>query len=341
MTSTRKMMSDDPWHGIKRPETVDAINALRVPQVGSSTWGLYWAVDVRRQCLLILQHQVSREISQRLPRLRGLLVEEWPTEARVGQRVVIRLTDAEQRDIFHRFCLDVVEATRSAESDKDALARFLKRTWRWHRMLRSGRDGRLTDEEQKGLIGELRLLKTHVLASLTTHDAVEAWTGPTGMPKDFQVGQVCVEAKALSPQKAEVVISSVEQLDTLGASRLFLHVTEVARATAETPSAVTVTSVADRVRNMIDAKDPSAVFAFDERLNAVGFNWEDDYTDKHWVVGKEMLFEVAEGFPRIIPSMVPPSVHDVRYVVALTACERFRVGVDVLTQAFGVAQDAS
>lgn len=334
------MRTEDPWDGIEFPATSDAINARRIQQVGTLTWGLYWAVDIHRQCLLILQHRASRAPSQRLPRLRGLLVEEWPTDAGGGSRIAIRLSDNEQREIFHRFCEDVVDATRPAESDEEAIGRFLARTWRWHRLLRSGRRGRLNDDEQKGLIGELRLLEERLLGELAIDDAVQAWVGPTGAPKDFQVGQVCIESKALSPQKAEVAISSMEQLDARGASTLFLYVTEVASGMADSPDSVTVSDVADRIRSDIESRSVPAALAFEERLNAVGFDWNDDYSDNLWVIGKERLFEIKQGFPCITRSMVPQGIDDVRYFVALSACEQFRADMHVLTQTIRGATDA-
>ena len=335
------MKTDDPWKDIGRPSEPNTINARRISGIGSLAWGLYWAIDSQQQCLLILQHRTARQPSHRLPRLRGLLVEDSVTEDGVGCRVIIRLTDREQREVFHRFCTDVMEATGLAQSEEEAIGRFLTRTWRWHRLLRSGRDGRLSDEEQMGLIGELRLLETHLLPAMPAGDAVEGWVGPMGAPKDFQIGLVCVEAKARGHQKAAVRVSSIHQLDAPGAAQLFLYVSEVAAAPVESRSARTVTEVADRVRSAIEARDMSAMLAFEERLNAAGFNWEDDYSDKSWVIGAEELFKVTEGFPRVTPSMVPLGVDDVRYAIALSACDKFRVEIDFLTRAITGERDGS
>ena len=333
------MRTDDPWKDIEAPSESDSINARRISGVGSQTWGLYWAIDVHQQCLLILQHRSTRRPSHRLPRLRGLLVEDMATDDNLGRRVVIRLTDGEQREVFHRFCVDVKEATCVARSDHEAVGRFLARTWRWHRLLRSGREGRLSDEEQKGLIGELRLLESHLLVAMPVRDAVEAWVGPLGAPKDFQIGLLCAEVKAPAPQKAAVSISSIHQLDAAGLTRLFLYVSEVAAASDGSSSAITVTEAASRVRSAIEARDMSAMLTFEERLNAAGFNWEDDYSDKSWVIGEEVLFEVTEGFPRITSTMVPLGVADVRYTIAMSACEKFRVEPAALTGAITGERD--
>ena len=327
------MTREDPWEGIAVSPEASQISALRIPDAGSTEWGLYWAVDAQRHCLLILQRGSGRRPSRRLPRLRGLSVETSPTEDGSGERVVIRLTDGEQREVFHRFCVDVVEATRAAKSADEAVERFLARTWRWHRLLRSGRDGRLSEDEQKGLIGELRVIEGCLLEVIEARDAVEGWTGPLGAPKDFELGLVGVEAKARSPQRAEVRISSVDQLDSAGVSRLFLSVVEVCGAFDDSATAVTITDVATRVRSRITALDMSAAIVFDERLAATGFDWEEDYSDTHWSIGDEVLYEVSDGFPRLTPSMVPAAVDDVRYTISMAGCESFRVRQGALAEA--------
>ena len=326
-------MTDDPWEEIVVSPEASEISARRIPDAGSTAWALYWGVDAQRHCLLILQVGSGHRKSQRLPRLRGLSVEASPTEGGSGERVIIRLTDREQREVFHRFCVDVVEATRVARSAGEAIERFLARTWRWHRLLRSGQDGRLSEEEQKGLIGELRVIERCLLEVIDARDAVEGWTGPMGAPKDFEIGLVGIEAKARSPQRAEVRISSVDQLDSAGMTRLFLNVIEVGAAFDDSATAVTVTDLAMRVRSRIESLDMSAAIVFDERLAATGFDWEEDYSDRRWSIGDEVLYEVADGFPRLTPSMVPAAVDDVRYTITMAGCESFRVAQAALAEA--------
>ena len=334
-------MTDDPWEEIPVLPEASEISARRIPDAGSTAWGIYWAVDAQRHCLLILQVGSGHRKSQRLPRLRGLSVETSPTEDRSGERIIIRLTDREQREVFHRFCVDVVEATRVARSTDEAIERFLARTWRWHRLLRSGQDGRLSEEEQKGLIGELRVIERCLLDVIRARDAVEGWVGPLGAPKDFEVGLVGIEAKARSPQRAVVRISSLDQLDSAGMTRLFLSVIEVGTAFDDSATTLTVTELATRVRSRIAALDMSAAIVFDERLAATGFDWEEDYSDRRWSIGEEVLYEVAEGFPQLTPSMVPAAVDDVHYTIRMAGCEDFRVAQAALAEAIAGDTDGT
>ncbi len=318
------MTNDDPWSGISAPPVqASKMNARRVTQ--AAPWGLYWAVDAERNVLLILQHGGTIRRSRRMPKLRGLRVEVQPADSGSDERIVIRLTDPEQRDIFLRFCRDIVDATILAQTEEQAVERFLARTWRWHRLLKSGLDKRLSDDEQRGLVGELFLLERHVLPALGALDAVRCWTGPLDAPHDFEISRIHVEAKARGSATPLVTVSSEQQLESGNADRLFLHVTEVTTAAESGPDSFTVTDITNRIRVALAEREMAAVDLFEERLGAVGFDWTDDYSDKSWVVGQEALYEVREGFPRITPAMVPGGVGNVRYMISLPDCEEFRV----------------
>ena len=142
------MTTDDPWSGIPHPPSqASRINARRVST--ATPWGLYWAVDMDRNALLILQHDGAIQQPTGLPNLRGLQVETQPADGGSDQRIIIRLTDREQRDIFLRFCQDIVEATILGNTEEQAVQRFLARTWRWHRLLQRGHEDLLSDDRQK------------------------------------------------------------------------------------------------------------------------------------------------------------------------------------------------
>ena len=289
------MKSDlsDPWKPIKRPDKMSTVTARRVDS--SSPWGVFWAIDADGNCLLMLQFRRETMEPRRLPKLRGLQVETRSPEVGPHGLLVIRLLEREQREIFHRLCLDIVAATVAAESEEEAIERFLGRTWRWHRLLRSGRDGRLTEEEQRGLAGELRFLGTHLLPIVGVAVAVRCWTGPLDSPKDFEIGGNCVEVKARRGTATPyVAIASEHQLDSSGVSFLYLYVAEVTAATED--SALTITEMAEEVRSVIAAGDPAAIELFEERLLSIGFDWEDDYSDKRWFTGREHLSRSGRGF---------------------------------------------
>ena len=319
---------NDPWKCLTPPSRAANVSAQRVdPEL---PWDVFWAVDADRNCLLILQH--GKELQHRkLPRPRGLRVEAFTPSGEPYARIIIRLIDKEQREIFYRFCLDIIAATRHTKAQEEAVEQFLVRIWRWHRLLRSGRDGKLSDEEQKGLIGELGVLDRHLIPVLGAINAVKCWTGPLGSPKDFEIGKVCIEAKTRRIAAVpHVIISSEHQLDSSGINILFLHVTEVTPTVKDSSDAATVTQIAGEIRSKLERHDLAAVEIFEERLASTGFSWVDDYSDKLWLQGQEYLFEVRDRFPRVTPMMFPAGVGNLRYSISLSECAPFRVKLENL-----------
>jgi hypothetical protein len=260
------------------------------------------------------------------------LVEGRRPDAGDHELLVIRLLEEEQRDVFLRLCLDVVSATAQAATEPEAVERFIARTWRWHRLLAGGRDGRLSDEEQKGLLGELAVLSRILIPAIGAAHAVRCWRGPLGAPKDFEVGRICIEAKARrGTALPHVAISSELQLDATGCDALFLHVAEVSAAADDVRAAVTLTEACEAVRSLVLAQEPAFVDLLEERFAAAGFDWDDDYSDARWIPGPEHLFQVEGAFPRVTPDMFPHGVSGLRYVIALADCEPYRRDVPELT----------
>ena len=325
-------MIENPWRDLTVPDPAAGLSALRIADVGDTRWGLYWAIDWRRQCLLVLVHSEGLTSQHRWPTLRGLRIERQAA-SRAQEFLVFRLTDAEHRDIFYQFCTDLVAAAGAARSEQEAIDVCIMRTWRWHRLLKRGRDGRLTEEEQKGMIGELTVLIELVMPAIGVTQGIAAWVGPLGASRDFEIGTVGIESKACAPLAPKVRIASADQLGSDDAHALFLHVTEIAAAVDGSSNALTVTQVVEGAREFIESQDTSALGDFEERLAATGYDDTDDYVDQLWLIGDAAIFAVLEGFPRIVPPMVPSGVSDIRYQINLAECEPFRIEAADLSSA--------
>ena len=318
------MVEPDPWADLEPPSDASAASGKRVDP--SLPWSIFWALDVDCSQLLLLQYRAENEAAHRLPKLRGLSVERRPTSSSDDFVLLLRLKDREQKEIFYRLCIDIVEATRGAASEPEAIQRFLARTWRWHWLLRGGRNERMSDEEQKGFLGELRVLNEHLMPTVGLEAALCAWTGPLDAPKDFELGTLCIEAKARRGAATPfVAISSEHQLATVGIDSLFLYVCEVSATSGDDPDGVSVTDVAADLLKKCESSASHLVEQLEQRLLAVGFDWGHDYSDKKWLTGGEHLYAVTERFPRVTPSMYPSGVSRVRYSISLHECEEFRI----------------
>jgi hypothetical protein len=309
-------------------------NARRVS--ADAPWDFFWVRD-EGKCGLVLRHQAPAIAQSSLPNLRGLEVLSRPVTGE-HPAVVFRLQDSQQKDLFLQLCNDILAAADRAGTEHEAVNLAIARTWRWHHLLRGGSDRRLSPEEQKGLIGELIVLRDRLLPQLSTIDAVNAWVGPTGAPKDFEIGTLCIEAKARRGSATPyVAISSEHQLDPSGCTALYLHVSEVALEPLDGGAGHTLEEIVSAVVDQVTTASPMAGERLAQLIAAVGYRPEDDYSDSRWSTGVIRIFEVTGDFPRLAGTDMPAGVGSVRYSLALNECEPYRIEQELLKAAIGGA----
>ena len=319
------MAEGNPWSGLAFDE------ARRVDKRGRHDF--FWAVVENDNVALALALPEDTERILPLPKIRSLDV----TYRRLGARnaLIVALRDPEQIDLFANLCLDIVSAGEQGETVDEALDRAVRRTLRWHHLLRGGTSDRLSIEEQRGLIGELQFLQL-LCAEIGAEAAIEAWRGPEDGAKDFELHGMCAEVKARrGAARPQVQISSEDQLADVADADLFLLVHDVDAAVK--PEGMTLTDHVQVVEDIFRSATMSAYGTWERLLAATGFDWQHDYSDRRWTVGKRAVFRVEDGFPRI-PAPVAMGVLNVRYSVALDACAAFVVEDEELLAAVANTQ---
>ena len=273
---------------------------------------------------LMLRLPVVPDPAPRLPKLKNLVAAFRPADG--GQAFVLGLKERAQVEIFETLCRDVVNAGEAGENRDDALARAIQRTRRWHHLLRGGRSGGLSVEEQRGLVGELAFLR-ELVSDFGPDTAVEAWTGPMGSAKDFELIGTCVEVKARRvAAKPYLAISSEDQLADVEGSQLFLRVTNVASAVLPEGQ-----SLHDHVRmtSALFEEAGDAYDAWEEAIYSTGYDPLNDYEERRWQLGGSTDYKVVDGFPRIAVPL-PAGVENVRYSLSLDACGPFELEADLI-----------
>lgn len=334
-TETSSMMSSvDPWAGLEVPDGPTLTHGRRVdPSIESE---FYWLLDGSGKRLLGLRHSASASPSIELPKFKGIdmVLSDLPGEP-TERLLVLRLLDPSHSDVFRTLCEDIVHVAASAESDEVAVAQMLSRTWRWHHLLRGGVDGRLSEEAQKGLIGEIITLRDLVIPAVGAMNAVTAWVGPTRASRDFEIGTTSIEVKGRSEGATPYVkVSSEHQLDISDLKTMFLVVINLVHAGSEAPSKSLDDYVLD-LRDLVQKKSPGASDLLEGRLSAAGYRDEDQYEDVLWIEGNRRAFGVTDDFPRIQFSELRPGLSRVTYSIELKACEPFAVDEEQLLEAIG------
>ena len=213
------MTTDDPWSGL----VAGGIDARRVDPSGRHDF--FWIVSSKSEPGLLLRLGDDTAQIKPLPQMRNLDLAYRMVAG--SNSLVLLLKDEEQRELFGSLCQDIVGAGEQADDNHDALNRAIRRTLRWHHLLRGGKSGLLSLEEQRGLLGELQFL-VRLIDLVGPRAAIEAWKGPLGSSKDFELDGCLVEVKARrGAAKPFVQISSEDQLSDVDGCRLFLLVSAI------------------------------------------------------------------------------------------------------------------
>lgn len=312
------MMSNNPW------ERLSVGDARRVNGIGR--YDFFWIVLEDFVPALALKLGTEELPDHRVPKLRSLDLRYRLLNG--GHALVISLTDRSLSDTFATLCLDVVRAGEAGSGVDQALSLALHRTRRWHYLLRGGASEELSVEEQRGLVAELAFLRS-VVEAKGPEFALEGWKGPEGASKDFEFPRACVEIKARrAAAKPHIAISSEDQLGDVPGARLFLNITDVASAVKG--DGLTLHEHVGMISALL-TPSPFALARFEDLLVAAGYDAAHKYEDRRWAVGADRVFEVAEGFPRLVTPM-PVGVANVRYSIALSACKPFEFGGSVLDE---------
>jgi Putative PD-(D/E)XK family member, (DUF4420) len=180
-------------------------------------------------------------------------------------------------------------------------------------------NARLSDEQEVGLFGELRVLQ-HLIDRMGGPAAVDCWRGPHGEEHDFDIDGDDVEVKATLSENRRHWIGHIGQLQsTLGRS-LWLVSIQLTTAAAVGTS---LPMVVGAIRSSLT--DAQSVDDFDRRLEAVGWRNEDTelYQRRLRLRSRPLVFEVDVRFPALTTARLAAAALDpvrfsqVRYMIDL------------------------
>jgi hypothetical protein len=236
--------------------------------------------------------------------------------------IVLALEDRDAEELFAAMCTDVASVAAAAANEAAAVTAYTARFERWRTMLQGNARG-LGPTQQRGLYGELLTLLDPLARVIGIDEAVAAWLGPDGMPRDFEVANIGVEVKTTATNEPQVAtINGERQLDDRGmrALRLIHHSIELVRDGSDTLPALVA-----RARE--EAAGSASAGILEDRLLQSGYidHHQPFYRRTGYLLRGSRLFAVVDGFPRIVETDLRDGIGGVRYTLALSACAQFEI----------------
>ena len=314
------MMMLDDWENVAPPREAAVLNVLRADPAHPLDFRI--GRDVRGRFAFQLDAAGA-------PPEAGAVVSPVGMDVMVDNigngvaRLTLLLHDAEDFAIFRVLCGDLLEVTRPLAADEAgrAMRMLLGRLGHWQQVLARRRVGRLSRQEEMGLLGELLLLRDVLTLKIGVSAAIAAWRGPYGDEQDFAVAGAILEVKTQGASSdARFMVSSEDQLDATTVRVL------VCRQCLSTASDGAGDSLDDVAAGLLSATAhlPSANARLRGGLDAAGWTESVGY-DGRWSLAERSWYRVADGFPRILRGDLRPGVSRVRYQVAVADCLPFLI----------------
>ncbi|MDI1302583.1 MAG: PD-(D/E)XK motif protein [bacterium] len=266
-----------------------------------------------------LEFSAPNMTEDEVPEFENMIVQAG--DANGIHNLTLRLTDRGLTDLFSIICSDLAEASSVVESAEGAIRIFVVRLCRWAELLRRRNTHELSFKERLGLLGELSMLvwiidECHVDAPLV----IRGWRGPEGDTNDIGLNNVRVEVKAqLSTQRQSLKISSLDQLDWDGRN-LFIAVSRFCPSDGGISLESLVSTVSSRL-----VTNSHELVEFQRKLIVGRYDPDAGYVNETFKLEGLSIYQVVEGFPRLVPGSVPLGVSRVRYEIACEAINDFLV----------------
>jgi hypothetical protein len=310
---------NNPWGKISVP--FQDINARRVDH--AHPLDLFWGKDRQGRYMFICGFAGAEIVSKDLPDLAGIQVFCTSPDRTLGtKRLVLMLNHQANWEIFLALCEDLIRSTRDEAHREGTAQTIIRQLRRWQELLKRVSSGTLSEEQIRGLIGELVFIRDHLVPVFGAAAAISFWQGPEGLPQDFSVNDAAVEVKShLSTAKAEIHISSAEQLSTV-LQELYLFVLSLGVSVSENSSAVNLPQLVDTIAAQLESQ-PRAGERFRTLLLSSGYLELDLYKDFNYIVTTHQMYQVRDGFPRIRIEDVVTGVSGISYSISLHSLAGF------------------
>lgn len=326
------MTYTDIWQSLEASASKQTDGYVRRRINPQSACDLFLAVakPSNKHMLQIKLTEVSATIATNLPTARGLDIAVVRSEnEQTGFTIQLILKEQRFGTVFDALIYDVVEVISHAQSESAVVTALISRLQHWQKFLEQvGPDG-LSREAQQGLFGELWFLRERLIPLVGLYPALLAWAGPEGAHQDFALQSCAIEVKTTSTKEPQqLIIQSERQLDDKGLVALFLfHLSIDAREDV----GESLIAMIHSLRKLL-TDDSAALDLYEDRLLEVGFlqSQSSQYEKTGYHVRNTFLYQVKDGFPRIVTTDLRPGVGTVRYSIIASECRHYIVTDDVL-----------
>ncbi|MDM1345269.1 PD-(D/E)XK motif protein [Acinetobacter pseudolwoffii] len=256
--------------------------------------------------------------------MRAIKIKYYHLQEDSTWSLILTLENRNLEPMFSLLCADLITFSKKEYSTEDkAINDVLRRLSYWRLLLEREAFNILSENEVRGLFGELLFLKK-IIDHLGLKSALKSWVGPLDAPQDFQTDDCSWEIKTIRPSARSIPISSEYQLHVCK-SPIYLVVIELieVKKTDEIES-FSINSLVENIRSLL-WEDVEALDLFEAKLSHTGYSPRSEYDDFKFRTADILTYEVAERFPCISNTNLADGLCKVRYEIEISALKKYLI----------------
>jgi hypothetical protein len=282
-------------------------------------WHIGYQSIRQRTLLLVCDSQIEAVDSSK-----SMVVTRRRRETDNRWTLSFELVRNEQQEVFAILCCDVIEHSRLAGNEKEALKLVINRYKQWSKLLETKGSGLMSEQSRKGLLGELLFLEQRIAMSDEAISAIKGWVGADGADQDFVYPDGWFEVKSIGVSSTRVAISSLKQLDCSDAGELVIQ--RIDKVAPSKIGAFSLNEIVNRISEILLAGDADALDLFRAKLGSYGYIDLQEYSEQMYFCSETISYNVDKAFPRLTAKTVPAQIVSVHYELNLPSLEDWRKG---------------
>ena len=254
-----------------------------------------------------------------LKKFKGVEMQILPSD-QVKSLVIILLEDS----LFTTFGYlidDIINGLLHLSKEDDAVKKVFKIIRQWRRLFEKLQVEGLSIEEQKGLYGELLIIKLLFENGVAPLTLIRSWCGPDKKNHDFSFRSLVLEVKTTVANHPVIRISNEHQLQNPSILCLILIVLN-----EKIGNQNTLPVLVNEIKAILNDYS-ECLEMFEEKLALVNYLEldSDKYSHTEYSIREISAYNVSDDFPRITPENILEGIFTVAYQIATSACSRYLV----------------
>lgn len=279
-------------------------------------WHIGYQSISQRTLLLVCDAEIAAIESSK-----SMIVSRRRRESDNRWTLSFELLRNEQQGVFAILCCDVIEYSRSAVTEAEALKLVISRYKQWSKLLETQHSGLMDEHSRKGLLGELLFLEQRISSADSILAEIQGWVGADGADQDFIYPDGWFEIKSAGTSAASVTISSLEQLDCADEGELVIK--RIDKAAPKKAGAFSLNDVVKRISSFIIG-NAEALDLFRAKLSAYGYIDLQEYSEQKYFCFSTQRYLVDKSFPKLTRANVPAQVSALHYELDLPSLAGWR-----------------